>query len=150
MIFTSCVHVCTAFGPTLRQCMQRQNLTRFLELYDQVKEMCSYLNTPLNVKGAICTIFAPNNSAFDAIDIDSLTNEQICQLLRNHVVNKRLDGVDLTHSQRIVSMAFNTLYANTVLYYAPVDEILMTEATTRVCCTLHCFVHNNYMPLFFS
>ena len=118
--------------------MQRQNLSRFLELYDQVKEICPYLNAPLNVKGTNCTIFAPNNSAFDAVDVAILTNEEICRLLRNHVVRKRLDAAHLIYTQRIISVAFREMYANTVLYYAPVDDT--REATTKVCCALYFFV----------
>jgi len=46
------------------------------------------------IESGVFTVFAPTDEAFEAIDLNSLSNEDIAQILRNHVLSGKAESSD--------------------------------------------------------
>ncbi len=117
------VHTVLAYGPTLLQCMSIQGLDTFLSLYRTAKPVCPLLRL-LKIDGAPYTVFAPNDSAFEAISdqLETLTPADVCRLLLRHIVSGSLDSSQLLNGMRLTSFAGTRLFVAAVQHYIPVDE----------------------------
>ena len=131
----------SAFGPTLQQCISRQGLDTFYRLYKSVKWLCRQV-IPLRQRGARITVFAPNDSAFESIELENLTNSAICQLLSNHIVFERVDATHLLSSRRLQATTGLRLSANTVQYYFPLMDAVGRQVIRKVATVDHYYKHS--------
>ena len=131
-----------AFGPTLRQCMRTQGLDSFLDLFATAKSVCPLLRV-LKLEGAEFTVFAPNDSAFDAISdqLDSLNRGEICDLLLNHIVIGSLDADYLKNGKKLQTLGGTTLYVTIVQYYEQVDDQRQILRMVMVCVCVCVYMH---------
>ncbi len=135
----SCTCTCTltlsAYGPSLRQCITRQGLDSFLSLYRRAKPVCPALRL-LKIEGAAYTVFAPDDSAFDAISdqLESLTSLEVCSLLLGHIVSRSFEANQLFNGMRLTSLAGTGLFVTRVQHFTPVDE--NRELVQQVMCDI--------------
>jgi transforming growth factor-beta-induced protein len=71
----------------------------------------SAVQTTLSGSGPI-TVFAPVNSAFQGIDLGSLSQAQVDAILTYHVVDSQVLSTDLTDGQTVTTAGGGTLTVN--------------------------------------